>query len=134
VLMRWAGVAGYRQAVARGHRFADGASPRQCMGRAFLVNVTTRICAMMAVPTIRTAPSRSSGVRADGQNNWDLAFLKNSQIREGVQLQFRAEATNALNHPQFLTPNTSVTSTAFGTITGEWSWPRTIQFGLKLIF
>jgi hypothetical protein len=83
---------------------------------------------------IRTAPSRFSGIRADGQNNFDFGLLKNTQIREKVQLQFRAEATNALNHPQFLAPNTTVTSTAFGTITGEWSWPRTGQFGLKLIF
>jgi hypothetical protein len=83
---------------------------------------------------IRTAPSRFSGVRADGQNNWDLSLIKNTQLTEGVRLQFRAEAINALNHPQFLAPNTSVTSTAFGKITGEWSWPRTIQFGLKLLF
>jgi hypothetical protein len=83
---------------------------------------------------LRTFPSRLSGVRADGPNNWDLSLLKNTRVTEGMQVQFRAEAINALNHPQFTAPNTSPTSTAFGTVTGEFAWPRVIQFGLKLLF
>jgi hypothetical protein len=83
---------------------------------------------------IRTMPSRFSGVRADGPNNWDLSLIKNNRIREGITTQFRAEAINAMNHPQFTAPNTSPTSTAFGTVTGEFAWPRVIQFGLKLLF
>ena len=51
-----------------------------------------------------------------------------------VRRQFRAEAINALNHPQFTAPNTTPTSTAFGTVTGEFAWPRVIQFGLKALF
>ena len=93
-----------------------------------------RDSARQLASNIRTFPSRFSGVRADGPNNWDLSLLKNTQITEGVQLQFRAEAINALNHPQFTSPNTNVTSTAFGTVTGEFAWPRVIQFGMKLLF
>jgi len=51
-----------------------------------------------------------------------------------VQLQFRAEFINAWNHTQFAAPNTSPSSTAFGMVTAETQWPRTIQFGLKLLF
>jgi hypothetical protein len=83
---------------------------------------------------LRTFPSRFSGVRADGPNNWDLSAIKNTRIKEGVSLQFRAEAINALNHPQFTAPNTNPVSTAFGTVTGEFAWPRVIQFGLKALF
>jgi hypothetical protein len=83
---------------------------------------------------IRTMSSRFGGVRADGPNNWDISFLKNTKINESVRLQFRAEAINALNHPQFTAPNTSPTSTAFGVVTGEFAWPRVIQFGLKALF
>jgi hypothetical protein len=83
---------------------------------------------------IRTLSSRFAGVRADGPNNWDISFIKNTSIREGKQVQFRAEAINALNQPQFTAPNTTVTSTAIGTVSGEFAWPRVIQFGLKLLF
>ena len=83
---------------------------------------------------LRTFPSRFSGIRGDGGNNWDLSVIKNTEITEGVRLQFRAEAINALNHPQFLAPNTTPTSTAFGQVTDEWTWPRVIQFGLKILF
>jgi len=88
------------------------------------------------VSSIRTMPSRFSGIRSDGPNNWDLSVIKNTQIRESVIVQFRAEAINALNHPQF-TPgsvNTTPTSTAFGRTTIEFAWPRVIQFGLKALF
>ncbi len=83
---------------------------------------------------IRTMPSRFGGIRGDGPNNWDLSLFKNISVTESVRFQFRAEAINALNHPQFWAPNTSVTSSAFGTVEGEFAWPRVIQFGLKLLF
>jgi len=83
---------------------------------------------------LRTFNSRFTGIRGDGGNNWDFSMIKNTRLKEGVQLQFRAEAINALNHPQFLAPNTTPTSTGFGQVTGEWTWPRVIQFGLKLLF
>jgi hypothetical protein len=83
---------------------------------------------------LRTFNTRFNGIRGDGGNNWDLSVIKNTALREGINLQFRAEAINALNHPQFLAPNTTPTSTAFGQVTGEWTWPRVIQFGLKVLF
>ncbi|MCZ2077262.1 MAG: TonB-dependent receptor [Bryobacterales bacterium] len=82
----------------------------------------------------RTFPIRFSGLRADNYNTWDISLLKNTEITEKVKFQFRAEFLNAFNHPTFLAPNTSVTSTAFGKVTGEATWPRFIQFGFKTIF
>jgi len=89
------------------------------------------------VLNIRTLSSRFAGIRADGPRNWDLSIIKNTRITERTQLQFRAEAINALNHPQFTAPSTAAltpSNTAFGTVTGEFAWPRVIQFGLKLLF
>lgn len=83
---------------------------------------------------IRTLSTRFSGIRADGPNNWDISMLKNTQLTEGIRLQFRAEAINAMNHPQLTAPNTNPASTAFGAVTGEFAWPRVIQFGMKLLF
>ncbi|MEK7404753.1 MAG: TonB-dependent receptor, partial [Acidobacteriota bacterium] len=83
---------------------------------------------------IRTMPSRFSGIRADGMNHWDISLIKNTEISEGTKLQFRAEFINAWNHTQFAAPNTSPSSTAFGTVTADTQWPRAIQLGLKLLF
>jgi hypothetical protein len=83
---------------------------------------------------LQTLSTRFSGIRAHGVNNWDLAIIKNTAIKEGVTLQFRAEGINALNHAQFLAPNTTPSSSAFGQVTAEWSSPRTIQFALKILF
>jgi carboxypeptidase family protein len=83
---------------------------------------------------LRTISSRFSGVRADGANNLDLAIIKNTQLREGVQLQLRFEGINALNHPQFNPPNTNPSSTAFGQVTETWASPRTVLFAAKILF
>ncbi len=85
---------------------------------------------------IRTFPLRLSGVRGDGQARWDLSAIKYFPIKERFKLQFRAEAYNAWNHPNFgnPNPNTTVTSGAFGTIRGQVRLPRQFQLALKLTF
>jgi len=83
---------------------------------------------------IRTMPSRFSGVRADGMNNWDLSVIKNTHFRERGYVEFRTELINALNHTQFSAPNTTPTSTAFGAVSGVAQFPRIIQLGLRVVF
>jgi len=84
---------------------------------------------------IRTFPSRFSGVRSDGINNFDFSLFKHFRIREGLKAQFRMEAFNALNHVQFANPNTTPTSTTFGSLTGEKGHgQRQITFAVKLMF
>jgi hypothetical protein len=83
---------------------------------------------------IRALSTRFSGIRGPGISMTDLSLLKNTRIREGMSLQLRGEFINALNHPQFSDPSTSVTSKSFGTITNTSQLPRTVQLGLKLLF
>jgi len=83
---------------------------------------------------IRAFPLRLSGVRGDGQANWNLSLLKNFRIHERLNAQFRADAYNVMNHPSFDTPNRTPTSSAFGTITNSTSEPRGFQFALKFTF
>jgi hypothetical protein len=69
----------------------------------------------------------------------DLSILKNTPLNERVNLQFRAEFFNLLNHMNLGTPNATVYSgTSYnptaGQITSLATTPRQIQFGLKLIF
>jgi len=69
-----------------------------------------------------------------------LSAAKNTRIRESVNIQFRAEAFNVLNHPNFAQPNRTATSADFGRITatrtarGDLGSSRQIQLGLKLTF
>jgi hypothetical protein len=64
---------------------------------------------------------------------WDFAVNKSFRIVEGVNLQFRSEFFNVINHTNFGIPNTQTTSAAFGTIRTTYP-PRQIQFALKLLF
>jgi hypothetical protein len=71
--------------------------------------------------------------RAPGFEQWDFSANKNFRIRESMQLQFRSEFFNFLNHTNFGIPNTRTTDAAFGTI--RTTYPsRQIQFALKLLF
>jgi hypothetical protein len=65
--------------------------------------------------------------------NLDAAISRTFHIREHFSYLFRADAFNALNHPVWSNPTTSVTSSNFGKITSFGS-PRILQIGSKLIF
>ena len=65
----------------------------------------------------------------------DLGVAKNWILRDQLNLQFRWEAFNALNHPSFGTPSTDPTSANFGQITSIGAIPpRVMQGALKLTF
>ncbi|HEX4486722.1 MAG TPA: carboxypeptidase regulatory-like domain-containing protein [Terriglobales bacterium] len=79
-----------------------------------------------------------------GLNNWDMALLKDTRIKESMNLEFRAELFNAFNHAQFNQPDGNITDTqtvspdtgrlqGFGTISSAKS-PRIMQLSLKLLF
>jgi hypothetical protein len=73
-----------------------------------------------------------------GYNTVDLAISRDFNLTERVKLRFRAEATNAFNHPNLGQPGASVpaagtTSTSFGVISSAGSM-RKMQFGLRLSF
>jgi hypothetical protein len=83
---------------------------------------------------VRTFPTRFSGLRTDSINNWDISVVKRTRLNERITSEFRTDFTNAMNRAQFAGPNTSPTSSAFGAVTSEAQWPRTIQFSLKLVY
>ena len=57
-----------------------------------------------------------------------------SSLRQGMKLKYRAEAFNALNHPHFAAPDTTVNSGAFGQIFSTLTPARKVQMALKLYF
>jgi hypothetical protein len=83
---------------------------------------------------IITLPALFSGIRGPGLNIWDLSIIKKTRFKERGSIEFRAEFMNIFNRPQFAPPNTSPSSTAFGTITATYLNPRMGEFGLKVNF
>lgn len=82
----------------------------------------------------RTFPRYLSGVRAAGQSKWDVSLIKYFSFTERVRLQFRAECYNCLNHPNFETPDMTVTSSTFGMVSEQGGTARQFQGALKLTF
>jgi hypothetical protein len=68
-----------------------------------------------------------------GSQNVNASIVKNTHIKESVNLQFRLEAFNLFNHPNFDLPDNFLGSPTFGRILSAQS-PRRIQMGLKLIY
>jgi hypothetical protein len=112
-------------------------------------------------PTAFIAPPNNSGFYGNaprdtligpGLATWDFSLMKETRIRERLNLQFRAEFFNILNHANFNTPNlivavltpppqgsTTVSTLAqvnptAGQITSTSTTSRQIQFGLKLLW
>ena len=86
-------------------------------------------------------------VRAFGAWQMDLSLRRDFPIREALKLQFRAEAFNLFNHPNFGAINPNLDQATFGQATGtlanslgilsplyQQGGPRSIQFALRLVF
>jgi len=80
-----------------------------------------------------------------GMATWDFSAVKNTALREGFTVQFRAEIFNLLDRANFNTPNlivavlqpgstTPTSSGVGGLITGTSTNSRQVQFGLKLLW
>ena len=88
---------------------------------------------------IGSSPRYLSNIRIDGTTNADVALMKNFNIGEALRIQFRAEAFNLANTPQFglrsTGPEATVGSGAFGAIRDTFvNDARSLQFGLKVYF
>jgi hypothetical protein len=71
-----------------------------------------------------------------GLTNFDASLSKNFRFGERVTFQFRAEAFNTLNHPNFGNPSATFGTVSFGNITSlNGNAPmRQIQFAGRLFF
>jgi len=69
-----------------------------------------------------------------GRVNFDTSLFKDFFFTENWKLQFRAEAFNVFNTPQFGQPNASIGASNAGTITSTVGNPRQLQLALRLQF
>lgn len=72
-------------------------------------------------------------LRGPTQRVIDLSLTKYTPVKDGVMLEFRAQAFNLTNTPNFANPGSDIgTTSTFGSITATVGNPRILQFVLKL--
>jgi hypothetical protein len=90
-------------------------------------------------PSYTTNVSKSYGTIVKGSLHgpkyaeWDASLQRQFKFHDAMDVQFRAEFFNVVNHTNFSSPNTTVGSSAFGRITTA-NDPRIGQLSLKFDF
>jgi len=69
-----------------------------------------------------------------GRTNFDMSVFKSFPVHEQTLFQFRFEAFNVFNHPQFGYPNATVGTAQVGSITSVVGNPRNLQASLQFQF
>jgi len=83
------------------------------------------------------APRATGLVRSPKSFTSNMSMEKEfslARLRDGMKFELRLEAENALNHPVFGTPDTSVDDPNFGIISYTSNGPRQVQLGGKVTF
>lgn len=78
--------------------------------------------------------ARRNSLFGPGFVNFDASLTKVTQIRESMNVEFRAEVFNLFNHPNFGLPVPTYTAPTFGQIFGTVGTARQIQFAVKFNF
>ena len=73
-----------------------------------------------------------SSLRSPGFISTDLSGIKRIPIHDRWNAEFRAEAFNLFNHPQFGPPDTALGDGTTGIISSQVNLPRQIQLAVKL--
>jgi hypothetical protein len=84
--------------------------------------------------TFGNLPRIFGRLRAPGAFNTDLSAIKDFKIFDRLNAQFRAEAFNVFNHPQFGFPDYSLGDGTTGVISSQANAPRQIQLAAKVTF
>jgi len=93
------------------------------------------VAVLPPVYTVGSAPRMLPNTRLPGSRTANLSLFKEvplNKLREGSRIEFRAEAFNAFNHPQFGCVNATVNTGNFGAVQCQANIPREIQMALKL--
>lgn len=90
--------------------------------------------------TFNLQDSVRDSVYGPGFQNWNLMLFKKFAINERNWFEFRAEAYDFINHPNWATygqtggPNVNPTSSQFGEVTGKSNLSRNLQLSLRYTF
>jgi hypothetical protein len=89
---------------------------------------------IFAAPAYGFFGSAGNGtIRGPGYNSFNLSLYKTWNIEHRFSTQFRAEAFNIANHPNFKAVDTGLGDGSYGQVTSAGD-PRILEFALKLMF
>jgi hypothetical protein len=69
-----------------------------------------------------------------GFDNWNMGLFKKFTVNERMNFQFRTEAYNLFNHPNWSGPGLNPTSANFGKVTGKSNDVHNLQLSLRFQF
>ena len=142
------GISGFGGSVQR-PTLAPGGNPCLSGSPESRYNGYFNAAAFVATPAYAySSLPRSISCQGPGYANTDLSVNKTFTIKERVKIQFRAEALNATNTPEFANPGLAIpysqgsasaapvlgTSSTLGVIQGTVGFNRIIQMGGRLSF
>lgn len=95
--------------------------------------------AFAGVDEVRFGNAGFNSLRGPGYGSLEFSVFRTFPIKDTLKMQFRTEALNLTNHPNFGNPDSNVNSSTFGEITGTTTGSRLIaeryfRFGLKATF
>ena len=73
-------------------------------------------------------------VYGPGFQDWNIGLFKTFPIKERYGLEFRAEAFDFPNHPNWNTPNFTANSSQLGEVTSKTTLARNLQLSLRFYF
>jgi len=83
--------------------------------------------------TIRPGTQNPADVRSPGNWTVNLSVSKSIVFNDRMRLEIRGDSFNVLNHVNYNSPNTTITSPIFGTLTSD-AGPRSGQVGARFVF
>ncbi len=85
--------------------------------------------------TFNNTPGARNALHQPGFQNWNMGLFKKFALKESMGFQFRAEAFNVFNHPNWSGASFNPTNlSTFGKITGKSNDVRTMQLSLRYYF
>jgi hypothetical protein len=88
-----------------------------------------------ATPALGNAPRFIGSIRYDAVKDTDMALEKTFPLYREYTFQFRAEAYNLTNTPQYASPDINLGDSNFGEVTAVGTLgSRTLQFGARIEF
>ena len=103
-------------------------------GTAFNTAQFNTVSTQQLADNIQTLDLQFNNLRRNHTSEIDTSMDKNFQFAERRYVQIRFEAFNLQNRVTFGAPNTTPTSSAFGTIGSQANTPRRLETAIRLVW